>query len=144
MKVYGLIRASADAAEAAEAENAIRAHAAARGLGDPVLTRERLSLLLDERCAAGDAVVLARISDAARSMQQIHLLLAVCEARRIALHVAAGGLRFTPSADAPPGGDGAAFGLASSALYAGFEREILLALSREALAAKAGKTRSRR
>ena len=141
MAVYGFVRVTEELDEIASGRDAVRDCACAHGLGevlfpeapaqpleaDPALWKPvRLAWLLQEKLQPGDELVVPDMSRVARSMQDISQLLGVCAARDIVLHVAKEDLVVRPDAA------GAGLTRENAALFAEFERQIVVAAMKDA------------
>jgi hypothetical protein len=141
MAVYGFVRVTEELDEIASGRDAARDCARTHGLGellfpeapatpieaDPALWKPvRLAWLVQEKLQPGDDLVVPDMSRVARSMQEISQFLSVCAARRIVLHVAKEDLTVRPDAA------GAGLTRENAALFAEFERQIVVAAMKDA------------
>lgn len=141
MAVYGFVRVTEELDEIASGRDAVRDCARTHGLGellfpeapatpieaDPALWKPvRLAWLVQEKLQPGDDLVVPDMSRVARSMQEISQFLSVCAARRIVLHVAKEDLTVRPDAA------GAGLTRENAALFAEFERQIVVAAMKDA------------
>jgi hypothetical protein len=174
MPTYGYLRAASDTADNEASRQEILRYAAERGLGEVVFVELAASSvpaacrwkivpiasLVNGRCAPGDHLIVPSISRIARSMQQIHQVLSVCENRGITLHILRNGIVVpgkVPSGSREEGSAGqdgragvqepqlepAVLSAKTAALFAAFELEIMVAASKEVLEPHPGGWRRR-
>ena len=105
----------------------------AKGSWKPV----RLDWLIEEKCLLGDLLIVPDLATIVRSIQKLHQILSAMKERGITLRIVDRDIVVKPEENEGP----ARLSLASAALFARFEREIIMASTKEAIKATLGKTR---
>jgi DNA invertase Pin-like site-specific DNA recombinase len=100
----------------------------------------RLDWLIEEKCRPGDRLIVPDFTTIARSLQEIHRILSAMKGRGIALHIVDRDIVVEPVDDGVP----ARLSLASAALFADLEREVMTVSMKEALKTRLGKSTKRR
>ena len=149
MSSLAYLRVSDDEARDRLRAGLVAGYAEARGLG-PVQFVEsaihdqwkpvRLDWLIEEKCGAGDNLIVPDFTTIARSVQEFHRVLSVMKFRGTRLHIVDRGILVDPAADAAP----AVLNVETAALFAGFEREVMTVSMKEALKPRLGRGQKRR
>lgn len=92
----------------------------------------QLGHLINQKCKEGDVIIVPELSRLARSIQQIYEILTVCEQRKITLHIIKNGLVVAPDQQELT----TKLTIGICAVFAEFERDIIVSRTKEALAAK--------
>ncbi|MCX7026392.1 MAG: recombinase family protein [Spirochaetes bacterium] len=100
----------------------------------------RLDWIIEEKCRPGDRLIVPGFTTIARSIQQIHQVLQAMKGRNTSLHIVDRGIVVDPKEAEGP----TRLSLGSAALFADFEREIIMVSMKEALKAKLEKGPKRR
>lgn len=143
MATFGYERVSTELQNNDKFQDAILRYANERKLGNVEFVEEKISgtkkwqerklgWLLNEKCKEGDVIIVPELSRLARSIQQIYEVMNICNEKHITLHIIKNGLIVSPENNELT----TKLTLGICAVFAEFERDIIVSRTKEALQAK--------
>jgi DNA invertase Pin-like site-specific DNA recombinase len=143
MATYGYLRVSTEQQNNDKFDDTILRYANERRLGNVEFIEEvisgtkswktrKLGSLILEVCKEGDSIIVPELSRLARSIQQIYEIMEICQKRNITLHIIKNGLIINPNEKELT----TKLTLGICAVFAEFERDIIVSRTKEALQAK--------